>query len=135
AVSVVSGTHDRNFLDNVAGWILELYRGFGIPDEANYSSWLDQKRRRLAVEEKQESARQRTLARELEWVRSSPKARQAKSKARMQAYEDLLAEKTEKREGEAEIQIPNGPRLGDNVVVADHLQKGFGENLLIDGLE
>ena len=133
--TVVAITHDRYFLDNVAGWILELDRGAGIPWKGNYSSWLEQKGKRLHDEEKQESARQRTLARELEWVRSSPKARQAKSKARMQAYEDLLADKTERRDGEAEIQIPNGPRLGDNVVVADKLRKGFGENLLIDGLD
>jgi ATP-binding cassette ChvD family protein len=133
--TVVAITHDRYFLDNVAGWILELDRGAGIPWKGNYSSWLEQKQKRLSDEEKQESARQRTLARELEWVRSSPKARQAKSKARMQAYEDLLAQKTEKRDDDVEIQIPNGPRLGDNVVVSDKLRKGFGENLLIDGLD
>ncbi|HZP66392.1 MAG TPA: energy-dependent translational throttle protein EttA [Rudaea sp.] len=133
--TVVAITHDRYFLDNVAGWILELDRGAGIPWKGNYSSWLEQKGKRLADEEKQESARQRTLARELEWVRQSPKARQAKSKARMAAYEELLAQKTERRQDDVEIQIPNGPRLGDDVVVADHLRKGFGENLLIDGLD
>ena len=109
---VVAITHDRYFLDNVAGWILELDKGFGIPWEGNYSSWLDQKRKRLQVEEKTESARQRTLARELEWVRASPRARQAKSKARIDAYERLLAEDPEERERELEISIPPGPRLG-----------------------
>jgi ATP-binding cassette ChvD family protein len=133
--TVVAITHDRYFLDNVAGWILELDRGAGIPWKGNYSSWLEQKQKRLADEEKQESARQRTLARELEWVRASPKARQAKSKARMAAYEQLLSQESEKRQDEVEIQIPNGPRLGDDVVIADKLQKGFGENLLIDGLD
>jgi energy-dependent translational throttle protein EttA len=132
--TVVAITHDRYFLDNVAGWILELDRGAGIPWKGNYSSWLEQKGKRLADEEKQESARQRTLARELEWVRQSPKARQAKSKARLAAYEELLSQKTERRQDDVEIQIPNGPRLGDDVVVADELRKGFGENLLIDGL-
>src|SRR5438128_9743821 len=110
---VVAVTHDRYFLDNVAGWILELDRGFGIPYQGNYSAWLEQKRARLADEEKQESARQRTLARELEWVRASPRARQAKSKARIEAYERLLAEDPELRERELEIFIPPGPRLGD----------------------
>jgi sulfate-transporting ATPase len=133
--TVVAITHDRYFLDNVAGWILELDRGSGIPWKGNYSSWLEQKGKRLHDEEKQESARQRTLARELEWVQASPKARQAKSKARIAAYEDLLAQKTERRDEEVEIQIPNGPRLGDNVVVAEALRKGFGENVLIDGLD
>ncbi|MFI5290642.1 MAG: energy-dependent translational throttle protein EttA, partial [Polyangia bacterium] len=133
--TVVAITHDRYFLDNVAGWILELDRGAGIPWKGNYSSWLEQKQKRLADEEKQESSRQRQLARELEWVKSSPKARQAKSKARIDAYEKLLAQDTEKRADEIEIQIPNGPRLGDDVVVADKLRKGFGENLLIDGLD
>jgi len=133
--TVVAITHDRYFLDNVAGWILELDRGSGIPWKGNYSSWLEQKGKRLADEEKQESARQRTLARELEWVQASPKARQAKSKARIAAYEDLLAQKTERRDDEIEIQIPNGPRLGDNVVVAEGLRKGFGENVLIDKLD
>src|SRR6516225_3275149 len=127
-------THDRYFLDNVAGWILELDRGAGIPWEGNYSSWLEQKRARLAQEEKQESARQRTLEHELEWVRMSPRARQAKSKARLQAYETLLAEGGKEREGVAEIIIPAGPRLGDVVVQAEHLFKGYGDRLLIEDL-
>src|SRR5262247_1835024 len=114
--TVVAITHDRYFLDNVAGWILELERGAGIPWEGNYSSWLDQKKQRLAVEEKQETARQRTLERELEWVRMSPRARQAKSKSRLQAYEEMLAEGGRDREGQAEIVIPTPPRLGDLVV-------------------
>ncbi len=132
--TVVAITHDRYFLDNVAGWILELDRGAGIPWEGNYSSWLDQKRQRLAVEEKQETARQRTLERELDWVRMAPRARQAKSKARLASYEQLLAEDREAREGAAEIVIPNGPRLGDVVVQAEKLVKGYGDRLLIDGL-
>jgi len=132
--TVVAVTHDRYFLDNVAGWILELDRGRGIPWEGNYSSWLDQKRQRLALEEKQESARQRTLARELEWVRMAPRARQAKSKARLQAYESLLAEGGKQREGTAEISIPPGPRLGNVVVEAKALTKGYGDRLLIDEL-
>ncbi|HEY7435448.1 MAG TPA: energy-dependent translational throttle protein EttA [Methylomirabilota bacterium] len=132
--TVVAITHDRYFLDNVAGWILELDRGAGIPWEGNYSSWLDQKRQRLAVEEKQETARQRTLERELEWVRMSPRARQAKSKSRLQAYEQMLAEGGRDREGQAEIIIPAGPRLGDVVVQADHLFKGYGDRLLIEDL-
>jgi ATP-binding cassette ChvD family protein len=132
--TVVAITHDRYFLDNVAGWILELDRGAGIPWEGNYTSWLDQKRQRLAVEEKQESARQRTLERELEWVRMSPRARQAKSKSRLQAYEQLLAEGGSDREGQAEIIIPAGPRLGDVVVQVEHLAKGYGDRLLIEDL-
>ena len=132
--TVVAVTHDRYFLDNVAGWILELDRGAGIPWEGNYSSWLDQKKQRLAVEEKQETARQRTLERELEWVRMSPRARQAKSKSRLQAYEELLAEGGRDREGQAEIVIPAGPRLGDVVVQAEHLSKGYGDRLLIEDL-
>ena len=132
--TVVAVTHDRYFLDNVAGWILELDRGYGIPWEGNYSSWLDQKRRRLAVEEKAESARQRTLARELEWVRLSPRARQAKSKARLNAYEQLLAERPEDRERDLEIWIPPGPRLGDVVIEAKGLRKAYGEKLLFDDL-
>ncbi|HJR03449.1 MAG TPA: energy-dependent translational throttle protein EttA [Methylomirabilota bacterium] len=132
--TVVAITHDRYFLDNVAGWILELDRGAGIPWEGNYSSWLDQKRQRLAIEEKQETARQRTLERELEWVRMSPRARQAKSKSRLQAYEQLLAEGGSDREGQAEIIIPAGPRLGDVVVQAEHLAKGYGDRLLIEDL-
>jgi ATPase subunit of ABC transporter with duplicated ATPase domains len=118
----------------VAGWILELDRGAGIPWEGNYSSWLEQKRQRLAVEEKQESARQRTLERELEWVRMAPRARQAKSRARLQSYEALLAEDRSQREGTAEIVIPPGPRLGDIVVQAEQLSKGYGDRLLIDDL-
>jgi ATP-binding cassette ChvD family protein len=133
--TVVAITHDRYFLDNVAGWILELDRGAGIPWKGNYSSWLEQKQKRLADEEKQESSRQRQLARELEWVKASPKARQAKSKARMQRYEELLAQEGDKRADDIEIQIPQGPRLGDDVVIADHLKKGFGENLLIEDLD
>jgi ATP-binding cassette ChvD family protein len=132
--TVVAITHDRYFLDNVAGWILELDRGAGIPWEGNYSSWLDQKRQRLAVEEKQETARQRTLERELDWVRMAPRARQAKSKARLASYEQLLAEDREAREGAAEIVIPNGPRLGDVVVQAEKVVKGYGDRLLMDGL-
>jgi len=132
--TVVAVTHDRYFLDNVAGWILELDRGAGIPWEGNYSSWLDQKQERLALEEKSESARQRTLQRELEWIRLSPRARQAKSKARVTAYEDLLSQETEKRQEVAEISIPPGPRLGNLVVEAKNLVKGYGDRLLIDGL-
>ncbi|TMC77775.1 MAG: energy-dependent translational throttle protein EttA [Chloroflexi bacterium] len=131
---VVAVTHDRYFLDNVAGWILELDRGFGIPYQGNYSSWLEQKRARLSVEEKQESARQKTLARELEWVRASPRARQAKSKARIEAYERLLAEDPELRERELEISIPPGPRLGDLIVEAKGLRKAYGDKLLFDDL-
>ncbi len=132
--TIVAVTHDRYFLDNVAGWILELDRGAGIPWEGNYSSWLDQKQKRLAQEEKAESARQRTLARELDWVRQSPRARQAKSKARLAAYEELLAEEQQKREDTVEISIPPGPRLGDVVVKAERLQKAYGGNVLIDDL-
>jgi len=132
--TIVAITHDRYFLDNVAGWILELDRGEGIPWQGNYSSWLDQKRKRLAGEEKAESARQRTLARELEWVRASPRARQAKSKARLAAYEELLAEESQKREETVEISIPPGPRLGDLVVKAENLCKGYGDRELIENL-
>ena len=132
--TVVAITHDRYFLDNVAGWILELDRGAGIPWEGNYSSWLDQKKQRLAIEEKQETARQRTLERELEWVRMSPRARQAKSKSRLQAYEELLAEGARDREGQAEIVIPTPLRLGDVVVQVEHLVKGYGDKLLIEDL-
>ena len=132
--TIVAITHDRYFLDNVAGWILELDRGEGIPWQGNYSSWLDQKRKRLAGEEKSESARQRTLARELEWVRASPRARQAKSKARLAAYEELLAEESQKREETVEISIPPGPRLGDVVVKAENLCKGYGDRELIENL-
>ncbi len=132
--TVVAVTHDRYFLDNVAGWILELDRGAGIPWEGNYSSWLEQKRDRLAKEEKQQEARQRTLERELEWVRMAPRARQAKSKARLKAYETLLREDTERRTELEQIYIPAGPRLGDVVIEAEHLSKGFGDRLLIDDL-
>ncbi|MDQ2911666.1 MAG: energy-dependent translational throttle protein EttA [Chloroflexota bacterium] len=131
---VVAVTHDRYFLDNVAGWILELDKGAGIPYQGNYSSWLEQKRKRLADEEKQESARQRSLARELEWVRASPRARQAKSKARIEAYERLLAEDPELRERDLEISIPPGPRLGDVVVEAEGIRKAYGDKLLFDDL-
>jgi len=131
---VVAVTHDRYFLDNAAGWILELDKGAGIPYEGNYSSWLEQKRKRLAVEEKQESARQRTLSRELEWVRASPRARQAKSKARIEAYDRLLAEAPEERERQLEIAIPAPARLGDVVIEADKLRKGYGDRLLFDDL-
>jgi len=132
--TVVAVTHDRYFLDNVAGWILELDRGAGIPWEGNYSSWLEQKQARLSQEEKQASARQRTLARELEWVRMAPRARQAKGKARLAAYERLLAEETEKLPESVEIYIPPGPRLGDVVVEADKVSKGYGDNLLFEDL-
>ena len=132
--TVVAVTHDRYFLDNVAGWILELYQGAGIPWEGNYSSWLAQKERRLSQEEKQASARQKTLQRELEWIRMSPRARQAKSKARITAYEELRAESERQQEGSTEILIPVPDRLGDEVVVAKGLSKGFGERLLIDDL-
>ncbi len=134
AGTVVAVTHDRYFLDNVAGWILELDRGRGIPYEGNYSGWLEQKQVRLAAEEKQASARRRALARELEWVRSSPKARHAKSKARLGAYERLLAEEADVKLDRVEIHIPAGPRLGDTVVEARELSKGFGERLLIEDL-
>src|SRR3954451_11307071 len=132
--TVVAVTHDRYFLDNVAGWILELDRGKGIPFKGNYSSWLEQKQQRLAVEEKTESARQRTLARELEWVRSSPRARHAKSKARVTAYEQLLAEDSAKKLDKIEIHIPAGPRLGDTVVEAEGVAKGFGDRLLFEDM-
>ena len=132
--TVMAVTHDRYFLDNVAGWILELDRGRGIPFRGNYSSWLEQKQTRLAAEEKQESARRRALARELEWVRSSPKARHAKSKARLGAYERLLAEERNVKLDRVEIHIPAGPRLGDLVVQADAVAKGFGEKLLVEDL-
>ncbi|MDD4058153.1 MAG: energy-dependent translational throttle protein EttA [Bacteroidales bacterium] len=133
--TVIAVTHDRYFLDNVAGWILELDRGEGIPWKGNYSSWLDQKSTRLATEEKQESKRRKTLERELEWVRMSPKARQAKSKARLSAYEKMLNEDGKVKEEKLEIFIPNGPRLGDRVIDAKGVTKGFGERLLYEGLE
>ena len=132
--TVVAVTHDRYFLDNVAGWILELDRGHGIPWQGNYSSWLEQKQQRLAREEKAEVARQRTLERELEWIRMAPRARQAKSKARVTAYETLLQQEVERRSDDIEIVIPPGQRLGDVVVVADHLTKGYGDRVLIDDL-
>ncbi len=131
---VVAITHDRYFLDNVAGWILELDRGAGIPWEGNYSSWLEQKDRRLTQEEKEASARRRTLERELEWIRLAPRARQAKGKARITRYEEMLAEEqaAEKRDDKREISIPPGPRLGDVVINAKGLRKGYGDNLLMD---
>ena len=133
--TVVTVTHDRYFLDEVAGWILELDRGRGIPYEGNYSGWLEQKQKRLAQEGKQEAARQRTLERELEWVRESPRARQAKSKARVQAYETLVAQSREKAPETAQIVLPPGPRLGDLVIEAEHLSKTYGEQLLIEDLD
>src|SRR5687768_14999483 len=132
--TVVAVTHDRYFLDNVAKWILELDRGYGIPWEGNYTSWLEQKKNRLATEEKQASARQRTLEHELEWVRMSPRARQSKSKARIQKYEELASEKQEERIAQNEIVIPPAPRLGNDVVVADGLAKAYGDKVLFDGL-
>jgi ATP-binding cassette ChvD family protein len=132
--TVLAVTHDRYFLDNVAGWILELDRGHGIPFQGNYSSWLEQKEARLAVEEKQTSARRRTLQRELEWVRMAPRARHAKSKARLDAYEKLLAEEQDVKLDSVEIHIPAGERLGDKVVEAKGLSKGFGDRLLIEDL-
>jgi sulfate-transporting ATPase len=134
AGTVLAVTHDRYFLDNVAGWILELDRGHGIPFQGNYSSWLEQKQARLAVEEKQESARRRTLQRELEWVRMAPRARHAKSRARVQAYDQLLAEEKAVKLDSVEIHIPAGARLGDVVVETQNLRKGYGDRLLIDDL-
>ena len=133
--TVIAVTHDRYFLDNVAGWILELDRGQGIPWEGNYTSWLEQKQERLRKEEKSESARQKTLERELEWVRMAPKARHAKSKARIKAYEDLLSQEAEKRGEELEIYIPPGPRLGDNVIEATNVSKSYDGRLLFEKLE
>ena len=133
--TVVAVTHDRYFLDNVAGWILELDRGRGIPWEGNYSSWLEQKSQRLVLEEKQETRRQRTLERELEWIRMSPRARQAKGKARLNAYEELLGQDTAQKIETAEIYIAPGPRLGDVVVEARHLKKGYEDNVLIEDLD
>jgi ATP-binding cassette ChvD family protein len=132
--TVIAVTHDRYFLDNVAGWILELDRGEGIPFEGNYSSWLDQKKRRLEVEEKQESKRQRVLQRELEWVRLNPKGRHAKSKARIASYEKMLTEQTDKRDEEMEIYIPPGPRLGDVVIEADGISKAYGDRILFENM-
>jgi ATP-binding cassette ChvD family protein len=133
--TVVAVTHDRYFLDNVAGWILELDRGHGIPWEGNYSSWLEQKQKRLEQEEKTESARQRTLQHELEWIKQSARARQTKSKARIAAYEQLLAEDGRQQADAGQIRIPAGPRLGDLVIVSEHLKKGYGDRLLIDNLD
>jgi len=132
--TVIMVTHDRYFLEDITEWTLELDRGQGIPYKGSYSSWLEQKQKRAEVEGKQEEARERTLARELDWIRASPKARQAKSKARIRAYDDMLAEAGKDKSGKAQITIPPGPRLGDVVIEADHLEKGFGETLLIDGL-
>ena len=132
--TVVMVTHDRYFLDNVTGWILELDRGEGIPYEGNYSSWLEQKEKRLAQEAKEETARQRTIKEELEWIRQSPRARQAKSKARIQAFENLVAQSGNETLGQAQIVIPPGPRLGDVVIQAEKLSKGFGDRLLFDEL-
>jgi len=132
--TVVAVTHDRYFLDNVAGWILELDRGQGIPWEGNYTSWLEQKKNRLAQEEKAQLTRQRTLERELEWVRMSPRARQAKGKARLNAYEKLVEQEQQKLPESVEIYIAPAPRLGDVVIEADHLTKGYGDNLLIEDL-
>ena len=132
--TVVLVTHDRYFLDNITGWILELDRGAGIPYEGNYSAWVEQKEKRLAQEAREDAARQRTLAREVEWIRSSPKARQAKSKARIQAYDELLNRENREGERKGQIVIPPGPRLGGNVIEAHHLAKGFGDRLLIDDL-
>jgi energy-dependent translational throttle protein EttA len=132
--TVVLVTHDRYFLDNVTGWILELDRGKGVPYEGNYTSWLEQKQKRLVQEEREESSRQKQLAEELEWVRASPKARQTKSKARISAYEELLAKGPREQTGEAQIVLPTPPRLGDVVIEADHLKKGFGDRLLIEDL-
>ena len=132
--TVVMVTHDRYFLDDITGWTLELDRGQGIPYEGNYSSWLEQKQKRLSVEKSQDEARQRTLARELEWIQASPRARQAKSKARIKAYEDLLAEAGREDVRRAQIRIPPGPRLGDLVIEAEGLAKGFGERLLMEDL-
>jgi len=132
--TVVAVTHDRYFLDNVAGWILELDRGHGIPWEGNYSSWLEQKEKRLEIEEKQESSRQRAMKAELEWVRANPKGRHAKSKARLARFEELSTQETQQRNETKSLYIPPGPRLGDLVIEADGLNKGFGDRLLVDNL-
>ncbi len=133
--TVIAVTHDRYFLDNVAGWILELDRGEGIPFKGNYTSWLEQKSDRLKQEEKQESNRQKTLQQELEWIRQNPKGRRAKSKARINAYEDLLAQENEKRQDDMQIVIPAGPRLGNKVIVAEGVSKGYGDKLLVENME
>jgi ATP-binding cassette ChvD family protein len=135
AGTVIAVTHDRYFLDNVAGWILELDRGAGIPFKGNYSSWLEQKQARLQHEEKSESQRQKTLERELEWIRMSPKGRHAKGKARINSYEELLSQQTQEKVQDLEIYIPPGPRLGNIVIEADHVRKAFGDTLLIDEME
>jgi sulfate-transporting ATPase len=132
--TIVAVTHDRYFLDNVAGWILELDRGEGHPFEGNYSSWLEQKQARLAVEEKQNKAREKALKQELEWIRMAPKARQSKSKARINSYEQMCAEEERDREDELEIQIPPGPHLGDLVIEAENLTKGFGDKILMENV-
>ncbi len=133
--TVIAVTHDRYFLDNVAGWILELDRGEGLPFKGNYTSWLEQKSERLQQEEKQESNRQKTLQQELEWIRQNPKGRRAKSKARINAYEEMLANDNEKRNDDMQIVIPAGPRLGNKVIIAEGLSKGFGDRLLVENLE
>ncbi|OYT13063.1 MAG: energy-dependent translational throttle protein EttA, partial [Bacteroidetes bacterium 4572_114] len=133
--TVIAVTHDRYFLDNVAGWILELDRGEGIPWKGNYSLWLEQKTKRLQMEEKSESKRRKTLERELEWVRMAPKARHAKAKARLSAYDKMLNEDVKQKEERLEIFIPNGPRLGNNVIEAESVKKAFGDKLLFEGLE
>ena len=132
--TVIAVTHDRYFLDNVAGWILEMDQGRGIPWEGNYTSWLEQKQERLRREERAESQREKTLERELEWIRMSPRARQAKSKARINSYEEMLRQETEKRSRELEIYIPPGPRLGDVVIEAKNVTKAYGDNVLIEGM-
>src|SRR5262249_19479605 len=132
--TVIAVTHDRYFLDNVAGWILELDRGQGIPWKGNYTSWLEQKQERLRREEKSESERQKTLQRELEWIRMAPKARRAKGKARITAYESLLDQESQKRREDLEIPIPPGPRLGNVVIEAESVSKGYGESLLVEDL-
>jgi sulfate-transporting ATPase len=134
AGTVIAVTHDRYFLDNIAGWILELDRGHGIPWKGNYSSWLEQKQKRLEVEEKQESDRQKTLQRELEWIRMSPKGRHAKAKARISTYENLLNQDRQKKNRDLEIYIPPGPRLGKNVIEADHVAKAFGDRMLFEDM-
>src|SRR6202043_1637825 len=132
--TIVAVTHDRYFLDNVAGWILELDRGKGIPYQGNYSSWLEQKQARLAQEDRSEKGRERTIAAELDWVRTNPKGRRTKSKARLARYEELVAEERNVKLDEVQIHIPPGPRLGDRVLTATNLRKGFGEQLLIEDL-
>ena len=134
AGTIIAVTHDRYFLDNVAGWILELDRGAGIPWKGNYTSWLEQKQERLRREEKSETDRQKTLQRELEWIRMSPKARHAKGQARVTAYESLLRQENEKRREDLEIPIPPGPRLGDVVIEADRVSKAYGDNLLVEDM-